>query len=808
VRLSISVRQGIYVLFASLLCGLLSSIAQIYLDLQQDRIQQTKNIVRSIDLHQETLTNAAYILDKQLADKILRSLIRQPLIKSASLIDDFSDVLSAKSRQDTYPMTRYLNFASQLIDIPVQQSYRINVSPNNTRFANLTIVIDQSVLANDLIRRLQVSLEISLFFTTILTSILLILSYVYISKPVIRIAHWVNNLKKASIDPSLPYTKKDELGDLVTRFYKEWREHQSTSLQLTNMLVSLKKSERFSRVLMENSSDAMFLCYPGAKIHLVNNLAEKLTGQNSSYLIGKSLASFSQVYSDGEMEAIFDNVIAQEVWGYEDTFIATNTEKKCHVHLECRVAAILIDGDAYIMVNARDVTEKMLAQRKIHELAYFDSLTQLANRSLFSEQIENKIQWHKDNQKYGALLYFDLDQFKKINDSLGHSVGDRVLVEVAVRIRELFPTNTLCGRIGGDEFVVGLCELADNVDYAAEKALQMSNKLLTSLSEPLLTGDMTLHTTASIGIAFFPDNDIDAFELLRRADTAMYKAKSLGRNGVQFFKREMQYAAQNLLELEAGIHQALNLNQFEIWLQPQINNGNNTLSGEILVRWNHPQRGLLMPGGFIPHAEESGLIIDIDKWVLRESFVQLSTWRKNNLLEKFGKLAINVSPTFFLQVDFVSYIKNLLKLHNLPGELIILEITENLLLNNFELARNKMHQLKNCGLSFSIDDFGTGYSSLKYLKELPLDELKIDQSFIAGLTDGSDTSSIVEVIVTMAKNLQMNVIAEGVETEEQHTILSELGCKQFQGYFLSSPQPIHKFKPDTHLLLHDCSLTT
>lgn len=791
-KLSISVRQAVYVLIASLCCGLFSSVAQIYFGLQQDRVIQTKAIARTVDLHRDTLGNAAYILDKSQARDILMSLIRQPLIKSASLIDDFKEPLGEQSRNDTYTMTQQLRFTSELVNIPSQQSYNISVG-TSARMATLTIVIDESVLANELIKKLLINFSISLLFTFLLAFILVTFSYIYISKPVMRIALWVNNLSKTNTLSTLPYTKDDELGMLVDKFSKEWQANQTASFKLNEMLDSLQESERFSRLLMENSSDAMFLCHEGTKIHLVNNQAEKITGRTSTDLIGRSLAEYSQVYSDIDLEAIFKKVIVQNIHEYEDTLLTTVDGGQQEMHLECRAATIMIDDNAFVMVNARDVTEKKLAEKKIHELAYFDSLTGLANRTLFSEQIEIKIQQHKKSKQYGALIYFDLDQFKKVNDSLGHSVGDRVLVEIASRVKEMFSSKALCGRNGGDEFVIGLLELADNVDYAAEQALQLSNQLLLRLSEPLQFEDITLHTTGSIGIAFFPDENLDAFELLRRADTAMYKAKSLGRNGVQFFKREMQYAAQNLLELEEGIHEALNHDQFEVWLQPQVNIHDVVFGGEMLVRWNHPQRGMLMPAVFIPHAEESGLIIDIDKWVLKKSLSQLTKWKSEGALGELEKLAINVSPTFFLQVDFVSYIIDLLEEYQLPGGLVVLEITENLLLNNFELAKNKMLQLKNKGISFSIDDFGTGYSSLKYLKELPLDELKIDRSFVIGLTDGSDTTPIVDVVLTMAKNLKLSVIAEGVETQEQLDILSKLGCKQFQGYFLGYPQPTHQF---------------
>jgi len=792
-KLSISVRQAIYVLVASLCCGALSSAAQIYLGLQQDRVIQTETLARSVDLHRDTLGSAAYILDETQANEILTSLVRQPLIKRALLLDDFNDVLGEQTREDTYPMTTSRRFVSELVNIPSEQIYKISVGSNEARHAILTIVIDESVLANDLIKKLMVNFGVSLLFTVLLTAILVTLSYTYISKPVIRIAHWVNNLNKAQSISSLPYTRDDELGILVDRFSKEWQENQSTSLKLIEMLDNVKKSERFSRMLMENSSDAMFLCHHGSTIHLVNNLAEKLTGQTSSELIGNSLADFSRTYSDCELETIFKKVIAKEVHGYEDTLVSNVLQEQKSVYLECRATAIVIDGEAFVMVNARDITEKKLAQEKIHELAYYDSLTQLANRRLFTEQMASKIERHRDDNRYGALLYFDLDQFKKINDSLGHSVGDSVLIEVASRIREIFGTQALCGRIGGDEFVIGLMDLADNAEYAAEQALQMSNSLLSRISDPLQFEDITLHTTGSIGVAFFPDEAIDAHELLRRADTAMYKAKSMGRNGVQFFKREMQYAAQHLLALEEGIYEAINRNQFEIWVQPQVNTDDVIFGAEVLVRWNHPQRGLLTPQAFIPHAEETGLIIDIDKWVLEESIKQLKNWSDDGVIGHLEKLAINVSPTFFLQVDFVIYVINLLERYQVPGDLVVLEITENLLLNNFELAKNKMLLLKNKGLSFSIDDFGTGYSSLKYLKELPLDELKIDRSFVSGLTDGSDTTSIVEVVITMAKNLQLGVIAEGVETQEQLDLLTKLGCKAFQGYLLGYPQACHEF---------------
>lgn len=791
-KLSISIKQTVYIFIASMLCGGISSLVNVYLLLQKDRVEQAKSIARSVDLHRDTLSSAVYTLDEKQTDGILTSLIRQPLIKRAAFYDDFDDVLGDKTRPETFTMSTHLQVASYFADIPSQQSFEIGVNSRD-RHATLDIYIDESVLAKELVGALQTNITISLAFTLLLATILVMLSYVYVSKPVMRIAQWVTNLGTSKNIFPLPYTKEDELGVLVEQFSKEWQANQTASKELTKMLESLKQSERFSRLLMENSSDAMFLCHPGTHVHLVNNLAEQLVGESFDQLKGRSLAEFSLNYTVSDMEELFQKIAVHTVYSFDDAFEKIVEGERINVHLDCRATHIDVDGNEFVMVNARDVTERVNAQRKIHELAYYDALTHLANRSLFSQQIEELIIEHNTNHQYGALIYFDLDQFKKINDSLGHFVGDRVLIEVASRTREVFSTKAVCGRLGGDEFVIALPNLADNLDYAAEKAMLLSNSLLSCLSEPLEVDDITLHATASIGIAFFPDENVDANELIRRADTAMYKAKSLGRNGVQFFEREMQYAAQHLLELEEGIYEALAQNQFEVWVQPQIGNNNNLLRGEILVRWNNPKHGLVMPGFFIPHAEESGLIIDIDKWVLEESMTLLTKWREEGCLSQFGNLAVNVSPAFFLQVDFVAYITNLLNKYDIPGHLIVLEITENLLLNNFELAKNKMLQLKAKGIAFSIDDFGTGYSSLKYLKELPLDELKIDRSFVEGLTDGSDTTPLIKVILTMAKSLDLDVIAEGVETRAQLDSLINLGCENFQGYYLGYPVPSDDF---------------
>ena len=349
------------------------------------------------------------------------------------------------------------------------------------------------------------------------------------------------------------------------------------------------------------------------------------------------------------------------------------------------------------------------------------------------------------------------------------------------------PENATCARFGGDEFVALLPDTGSSAEICAEIAANCALQTLEELKIPFDVDNHQLFCSTSIGIAIFPDRKHSAVDILRHADTALYRVKTLGRNSFQFFDPEMQSSAQERLEVEKGLHQALKNNEFELWFQPQVDCNDQILGAEALLRWRHPETGIIMPGNFIQIAEESGQIVEIGNWVLLQAFKQLASWREQGLPESFKRLAINISPLQFMQVDFVDRVLEILDQTQIPGLLVELEITENMLLNNFEIAGNKMKLLKKRGISFAIDDFGTGYSLLRYLHYLPLDILKIDRSFVTGLRPSSELAAIVEVIIATADRLNLTVIAEGVETLSERSALMELGCNCFQGYLFSKP---------------------
>ncbi|SBS26993.1 Phytochrome-like protein cph2 [Marinomonas aquimarina] len=425
------------------------------------------------------------------------------------------------------------------------------------------------------------------------------------------------------------------------------------------------------------------------------------------------------------------------------------------------------------------------ASRQVALLAYYDPLTELANRRRFIERLDAAIV--DQDGGFGSVLYLDIDRFKTINDSLGHQVGDQLLMTLAQRLKGGLSESATIARFGGDEFVIMLPQLDYDEDTAAELAMDIAASITDMISVPVQIGRNLIHCSTSIGLTTFPQPQDTSSQVLRRADTALYRTKADGRNGFRFFDVSMQRQAQSRWQLEEGLHKAIERNQLELWLQPQVTNGGVISGAEVLLRWRHPERGMVSPVEFISVAEESGQISVIEEWVLEESLRLLCHWQQQGLPKTFRHLSINISPAHFMQADFIQRVLPILERYQLKGINIEFEITENLLINNFKHAKETMLHLQEQGVSFSVDDFGTGYSSLRYLNQLPINVLKIDRSFVSNITTLEDQTPIVDVILLMAKKLNLEVIAEGVETSVQKQLLDDRGCRLYQGYFYSKP---------------------
>ena len=477
---------------------------------------------------------------------------------------------------------------------------------------------------------------------------------------------------------------------------------------------------------------------------------------------------------------------------FEESFDRGNGSR---AYFETHIMPLDFFDERVALVVSTDITDRKQAQAKMEHMAYHDALTNLPNRIQLSERLDHEIRRAKRHGYYGAVLFIDLDQFKTINDSLGHPVGDEVLKQVAVRLLAAVRNEDLVARLSGDEFVVVLTVLDQDIVSAALKAGEVCEKIRQCISKPFRHDDMDLRLTGSVGVAVYPDKNAGVDELLRYADTAMYQVKDKGRNGIEFFNEEMAEKVSRQLVMEGDLHRALESSQFKLFFQPKVNSQSGRMIGaEALIRWDHPDKGMISPADFIPILEESGLIIDVGQWVLEEACRHLQRWQQQGLWGAEMQLSINISPRQFRRRGFVDDVHRTLRQLPIPKNSLEMEITEGIVIQGVEETIAIMGILADSGISFSLDDFGTGYSSFSYLKRLPVSVLKIDQSFIRDILSDRNDKVLVEAIVTMGKLLGVKVVAEGVEEESQLNLLQSYGCQFYQGYYFSRPQPNEVFE--------------
>lgn len=456
-----------------------------------------------------------------------------------------------------------------------------------------------------------------------------------------------------------------------------------------------------------------------------------------------------------------------------------------------------VKNDADVVTNfvatLTDITMNKAASEEIKNLAFYDPLTQLPNRRLLLDRLKQALAASTRSGHRGALLFLDLDHFKDLNDTLGHDVGDLLLQQVAQRLSDCIREGDTVARVGGDEFVILLENLSDQLIEAATQTEVIANKILFALNQPYQLATHEYHNSPSIGVSLFIDYAFELEEVLKQADIAMYEAKKAGRNLVRFFDPKMQEAIRVRTQMEYDLRRALQQKEFQLYYQLQVDDKGRPLGAEALIRWHHPQRGLIAPFDFIPVAEETGLILPIGLWALNSACAQLKAWEQDPVMRDFS-ISINVSAKQFNQVSFVKDIQTAVQQHAVNPSLLKLELTESMLVDNIDHAIINMVALQVLGVRIELDDFGTGYSSLQYLKQLPLYQLKIDQSFVRDIETDSSDRTLIQTIVAMAQNLGLHVIAEGVESEPQHHFLLKSGCTHFQGYLFGKPVPIGAFE--------------
>ncbi|MGG4455832.1 EAL domain-containing protein [Brevibacillus porteri] len=538
----------------------------------------------------------------------------------------------------------------------------------------------------------------------------------------------------------------------------------------------LEVSEQRYKSLFEHNPDIVCWLDLAGKFLNLNPAFEVVTGYSLNDLRNQS---FQQLLDKEGVKRVL-SMSRHTQKGVSDNYDLSVFHKNgTLIELNATVVPIVVnETNVGYFVIAKDITKRKETERMIHYLAYHDTLTGLPNRSLFQSKLEDSLLHASHQAQPLAILFLDLDRFKYINDTLGHSTGDRLLTQVAERLRDsVSPHDTVC-RLGGDEFTIILPGMAH------DDAMDFAEKLMQKLISPILLGNQSFVVTTSIGISLFPQDGTDAETLIKNADTAMYQAKEHGRNNYQFFCPELNIALAKKMMLESGLRTALDNNEFQLHYQPQYDH-EKIVGLEALIRWQHPVYGIVSPLDFIPLAEETGLIIPIGQWVLEKACQQCVEWQQQGLPPV--RLAVNLSMRQLQDKHLVTMVQQTLQKTGLAPAYLELEITESIAMHRLDTVIPRLQALQDMGIHISIDDFGTGYSSLSCLQSLPINSLKIDQSFTRNMSTNTSNTSIVSAIAAMAHSLSLSLVAEGVETEAQLEFLRSLGCSTFQGYFFSKP---------------------
>ncbi|RLA81334.1 MAG: diguanylate cyclase [Epsilonproteobacteria bacterium] len=609
--------------------------------------------------------------------------------------------------------------------------------------------------------------------------------FVSVSVVVIIIAYFYEKTIQNTIEKLIIYMDKVEYLNKNLEFKIE------EALDKNNIL-----NERYKQQaqILEQVNDSVVSIDFNGNIVSWNTGSEKMLGYSSDEVIGKKI---SIIYRKEDMKTNEEYAKRLLTTGSFNVNLYLVKKSKDLVYVSLSLSLLQDENGniiGYIGVS-HDITqrkkdeEKLLEQKNILEYqAHHDALTGLPNRVLFNDRLNQAIQKAKRNNTKVALLFIDLDHFKEINDSLGHETGDEILKIVTLRLTKTIRDEDSLARLGGDEFTVIIENLVDGQD-----ASLLAQKITEVLSQPITLNTNIFYVSSSTGISIYPDDGESTQNLLKFADAAMYKAKDEGRNNYQYYDSIMTELAFERVVMVTSLREALKKSEFLVYYQPQVDGKSNKLIGmEALVRWQHPTMGIVSPAKFIPLAESTGLIIELDRFVMKTAMTQVSKWNSKGL--KPGILAMNLAIKQLQQKDFIDMFKNLIKETGCTAEHIELEVTEGQIMTNPEEAIKILNKISNIGIGLAVDDFGTGYSSLSYLKKLPIDKLKIDQSFIKDIPDDEEDMAITKAVIALAKSLNLKIIAEGVETIQQRDFVVQNGCTNIQGYFYSKPIPANEIE--------------
>lgn len=788
----------------ALVVSFFSSGYQVLLDFREERRSLDASIQRVMNASTFAASRAVHTLDYNLASEVVNGMFVYDYVTYVAIIDELGNPLAERtdrpSKKNELWYDGFINNRTRKMETRLETD-----ALGSDVYGLLQMQLDRAVAYQSFVDRAISTLTLGVIKNFILILLFLAVFNRLVTKPVNYMSGSL-----ASINPKDPDGKrlpapagheKDELGQLTTHINRYLESVENLINDNNQARRDVEESFNNIRRLVDNLPHMIYVKDGSGQLILVNQTYATAFMKNAEELTGQHQEAILEHYDEKTRDLITEadnTVLAEQKSLFIPEFEWVDPAGN-YMAMELRILPLEFKGTPAILSVGVDITERKRNQARMQHLAYHDPLTDLPNRHLFLDRLDQSLRRAVRSGQLGALIFVDMDNFKNINDSFGHAAGDTVLRQASARLRDSVRDEDTVARLGGDEYVICLSDLGTDATEVASLAHQRADVLRESLSEPFFISSNKMQITASLGIALFPDGSFTASDLLRNADTAMYQAKTRGKDTAILFEQSMAEATAFRLTMERDLRMALENEEFYLTFQPQVDSGTNRIIGaETLLRWQHPTRGVVSPVEFIPVLESMGLIVKVGEWTLRAACQTVHEWMEQGIWTEDQIMGINVSPQQFSQPEFFNQVRQAIEETGLPPQCIDLEITEGMVINEVEETIVRMNLIREYGVTFSIDDFGTGYSSLSYLKRLPLDVLKVDQSFVRDLDTDNNDAAIVETILAMARHLHLDTIAEGVETEEQLKFLHSKGCLRYQGYLFSKPLRRDEFE---HLLV-------
>ena len=789
----LALRLARYTVVLAFLIGLILSSLQVFGDYQSQESSIDQTIQQILVVSKPPATRAVNTLDTSLAEEVVNGLLRYHFITNARITDELGKPLAHSESEPGVSTTRWvtdkISTGHKTYTMALHTPEYAGIGPGH-----MVLDVDMDAALKPFYERSLFVIASGVARNVLLALLLMVIFYITLTRPLERLSYQFLKVRDKPQDKHvLSVSDKNEHNELgllcdagnqfiytVQRLLAE-KDQSSEALRLSEQrLLNLIDHVPQLVVAHDAEGDILFANQQYAEFY-----GQSVKDIHHFKLIDSQIAGVKEAM---ELDAIRNKTLRrQTVTSINEIGLTNYQGRKSTFSLQ--VAPFEYADKPGTLTVANDISGQIKAQAHIAHLASHDSLTGLPNRVLLYDRLKQAVRSSDRHDTVNAVLFLDLDHFKNINDAQGHSVGDEVLKAVAKLLTQTIRKTDTVARLGGDEFVVLLQELPEDRKQAAVHVKKVCDKIITELSRPVMVDERALPVGVSIGVVLFPIEGASREDLLRYADTAMYQAKAEGRNRAVFYHEEMTAMVEKRQALESELTHALQRKEFEMYYQPQLDKLGQPVGFEALVRWHHPKKGLVGPEEFIPVLESGGLILPISQWILDTCCAQIKQWQDKGFWQPHWHLCINISPLQFYQDDFIKQLSSAVEAAQISPEPLCLEITETIAVENIDFATRRLSEIRAMGIEVALDDFGTGFSSMSYLKDLPIDVLKIDRNFIQSLNGGGKDEAVMQAIVNIAQSLELTVVAEGIETDEQLAMASQMGCRCFQGFLFNRPLP-------------------